>query len=144
MGRLIYLALTSVDGFIGDGGYSWSAPYAEEVLAALTARVETDPAVAEQSPESAAFAATWQAADKVVFSSTLAQVRRVLAILGSIRPSTSPAWLTGAVPALRPALPWLAVASWTPPDGTRTALARVPAGGGPFGVVVAGRGFEPL
>jgi riboflavin biosynthesis pyrimidine reductase len=29
---------------------------------------------AEQSPESAAFAATWQAADKVVFSSTLAQV----------------------------------------------------------------------
>ena len=35
---------------------------------------ETDPALAEQSPESAGFAAMWQAADKVVFSSTLAQV----------------------------------------------------------------------
>ena len=35
---------------------------------------ETDPVVAEQSPESAGFAARWQAADKVVFSSTLAQV----------------------------------------------------------------------
>jgi dihydrofolate reductase len=35
---------------------------------------ETDPAAAEQSPESAAFAAAWQATDKVVFSSTSAQV----------------------------------------------------------------------
>jgi len=35
---------------------------------------ETDPATAEQSPESGVFAATWQKADKVVFSSTLAQV----------------------------------------------------------------------
>ena len=24
MGRLIYLTLTSLDGFIGDGDYSWS------------------------------------------------------------------------------------------------------------------------
>jgi dihydrofolate reductase len=92
MGRLIYLTLTSLDGFIGDGDYSWSAPN-EEVMAALTAGLaevgtylygrrtyetmavwETDPAAAGQSPESAAFATTWQAADKVVFSSTLAQV----------------------------------------------------------------------
>jgi dihydrofolate reductase len=36
---------------------------------------ETEPAVAEQSPESAGFAAMWQKADKVVFSSTLAQVQ---------------------------------------------------------------------
>jgi hypothetical protein len=35
---------------------------------------EADAAWAEQSPEFAGFAATWQAADKVVFSSTLAQV----------------------------------------------------------------------
>jgi hypothetical protein len=35
MGRLIYLTLTSLDGFIGDGDYSWSAPD-EEVMAALT------------------------------------------------------------------------------------------------------------
>jgi dihydrofolate reductase len=93
MGRLIYLTPTSLDGFIGDGDYSWSAPYAEEVMSVLTdgladvgtylygrrtyetmAVWETDPAVAEQSPESGGFAAMWQAADKVVFSSTLAQV----------------------------------------------------------------------
>jgi dihydrofolate reductase len=92
MGRLIYVTPASLDGFIADGDYSWSAPD-EEVLAGLTADMaevstylygrrmyetmavwETDPAAAEQSPESAAFAATWQAADKVVFSSTLAQV----------------------------------------------------------------------
>ena len=93
MGRLIYLTPTSLDGFIGDGDYSWSAPYAEEIMSVLTARLadvstylygrrtyetmavwETEPAVAKQSPESAGFAAMWQAADKVVFSSTLAQV----------------------------------------------------------------------
>ena len=34
MGRLIYLTLTSLDGFIGDGDYSWSAPN-EEVMAAI-------------------------------------------------------------------------------------------------------------
>jgi dihydrofolate reductase len=92
MGRLIYLTLTSLDGFIGDGDYSWSAPN-EDVMAALNADLaevgtylygrrtyetmavwETDPAWAEQSPEDAKFASTWQAADKVVFSSTLAQV----------------------------------------------------------------------
>ena len=26
MGRLIYLTLMSLDGFIGDGDYSWSTP----------------------------------------------------------------------------------------------------------------------
>jgi hypothetical protein len=36
MGRLIYFMLTSLDGFIADGDYSWSAPN-EEVMAALTA-----------------------------------------------------------------------------------------------------------
>ena len=96
MGRLIYLTPTSLDGFIGDGDYSWGAPYAEEIMAALTAGFadvgtylygrrtyetmavwETEPAVAEQSPESAGFAARWQAAEKVVFSSTLAQVHTV-------------------------------------------------------------------
>src|SRR3712207_7141160 len=93
MGRLIYLTPTSLDGFIGDGDYSWGAPYADGIMAALTVGLadvgtyiygrrtyetmavwETEPAVAEQSPESAGFAAMWQAADKVVISSTLAQV----------------------------------------------------------------------
>ena len=92
MGRLIYLTPTSLDGFIGDGDYSWGAPYAEEIMAVLTEGLaevgtylygrrtyetmavwETEPAVAEQSPDAAGFAAMWQAADKVVFSSTLAQ-----------------------------------------------------------------------
>ena len=36
------------------------------------------------------------------------------------------------------------VTSRTQPDSTRTAPDRVSAGQGPFGVVVAGRGFEPL
>jgi dihydrofolate reductase len=94
MGRLIYVTPASLDGFLGDGDYSWSAPYAEEVMTVLTAGLadvgtylygrrtyetmavwETDPAVAEQSPESAGFAALWQAADKVVYSSTLPQVQ---------------------------------------------------------------------
>jgi len=93
MGRLIYLTPTSLDGFIGDGDYSWSAPYAEEIKAALTVGLadvgtylygrrtyetmavwETDPTLAGQSSESAEFAAVWQAAEKVVFSSTLSQV----------------------------------------------------------------------
>jgi dihydrofolate reductase len=37
MGRLIYLTPASLDGFIGDGDYSWSAPYAEEIKSGLTA-----------------------------------------------------------------------------------------------------------
>src|ERR687890_1108399 len=92
MGRLIYLTLTSLDGFIGDGDYSWSVPD-EEVMAALIADLakvgtyvygrrtyetmavwEADPAWAAQSPEDAKFASTWEAADKVVFSSALARV----------------------------------------------------------------------
>ena len=94
MGRLIYVTPATLDGFIGDGDYSWSAPYAEELKSVLTPGLagvgtylygrrtyetmavwETDPAIVEQSPESRGFAAMWQAADKVVFSSTLAQVQ---------------------------------------------------------------------
>jgi len=93
MGRLIYLTPASLDGFLSDGDYSWSAPYAGEIMSALTTGLadvgtylygrrtyetmavwETEPAVAEQSPESAGFAAMWQKADKVVFSSTMTQV----------------------------------------------------------------------
>lgn len=93
MGRLIYLTPASLDGFIGDGDYSWGTPYADGIKSALTAHLadvgtylygrrtydtmavwETEPSLAEQSPESAEFAAIWQKADKVVFSSTLTQV----------------------------------------------------------------------
>ncbi|TCK20157.1 dihydrofolate reductase family protein [Pseudonocardia endophytica] len=91
MGQLIYVTPTSLDGFIGDGDYSWAEPD-PEFLAAVTATVaqagtylygrrtyetmmvwETIPELAEQSDGDATFAATWQAADKIVFSSTMAQ-----------------------------------------------------------------------
>lgn len=121
MGRLIYLTPASLDGFLGDGDYSWSAPYAEEIKSALTAGLadvgtylygrrtyetmavwETDPAMADQSPESTAFAAMWQGADKVVYSSTLEQVhtrrtrleRRLDARLVDERKAAGPADLT--------------------------------------------------
>ena len=94
MGKLIYVTPASLDGFIGDGDYSWGAPYAEAIKSVLNPGLadvgtylygrrtyeamavwETDPGLAEHSPESAEFAAMWQKADKVVFSSTLAQVQ---------------------------------------------------------------------
>ena len=93
MGRLIYVTPASLDGFIGDGDYSWGAPYAEGIKSVLNPGLadvgtylygrrtyetmavwETDPTIVEQSPESAGFAAMWQKADKVVFSTTLAEV----------------------------------------------------------------------
>ena len=95
MGRVIYSVASSLDGYNTDpqGDYSWAVPD-EEVIAALNADAanvstylygrrmyeamegwETDPSVAEQSPESAVFAKTWQAAEKVVFSSSLTETR---------------------------------------------------------------------
>ncbi|CAM02996.1 dihydrofolate reductase [Saccharopolyspora erythraea NRRL 2338] len=94
MRRVIYSVASSLDGYNTDaqGDYSWAVPD-EEVIAALNADAgevstylygrrmyeamagwETDPAVAAQSPESAAFAATWQAAHKIVFSAGLPEV----------------------------------------------------------------------
>jgi dihydrofolate reductase len=94
MSRIIYSVASSLDGYHTDdhGDYSWAVPD-EEVIAALTADAagvstylygrrmyeamavwETDPAAAAQSPESATFASTWQAAKKVVFSATLPEV----------------------------------------------------------------------
>ncbi|ANY08464.1 dihydrofolate reductase family protein [Pseudonocardia sp. HH130630-07] len=94
MGQLIYLTPASLDGFLGDGDHEWSVPYAEDVMSAVTQSLagvgtylygrrtyetmavwETDPAIAGQSPGAAAFAATWRAADKIVFSSRLTQVQ---------------------------------------------------------------------
>lgn len=92
--RIIYSAACSLDGFNTDaeGSFAWAYP-GEEVIAAINADLgavstylygrrmyetmagwETDPAVAAQSPESAAFATVWQAAEKVVFSSSLPKV----------------------------------------------------------------------
>jgi dihydrofolate reductase len=94
MGRLIFSAIGSLDGYLtdADGNFDWAEPD-EEVLADLNAEVrtagtylygrrmyetmkvwETDPAAAAQSPESGEFAGIWQAAQKVVYSSTLPSV----------------------------------------------------------------------
>ncbi|AFR10872.1 dihydrofolate reductase family protein [Nocardiopsis alba] len=94
MSRVIYSVASSLDGYINDpqGDFSWAVPD-EEVIAALTedaARAstflygrrmyetmavwETDPATADQSPESANWARMWKAADKIVFSRTLPKV----------------------------------------------------------------------
>jgi len=94
MTTLIYVTNVSVDGYIEDahGAFDW-APPDDDVFAAHTALVrsvgtflygrrlyetmavwETNPALAEQSDLAAEFASAWQAADKVVYSTTLTAV----------------------------------------------------------------------
>lgn len=91
MAKLIYVSNVSLDGFIEDerGGFEWSAPN-DEVFVYVTELVrpigtylygrrlyeamtvwETDPAFAAKSALMADFAQVWQAADKVVYSTTL-------------------------------------------------------------------------
>jgi len=92
--RLIYSAISSVDGFIEDleGGFGWAAPD-EEVHAFINdleraigtylfgRRMyeimqvwETDPALAADNALTLDFAAIWAAAEKIVFSRTLQTV----------------------------------------------------------------------
>ena len=93
MGRLIYAAHTSLDGFIedADGNFDWSAPDDDELrfINDLMQRIgthlygrrmyqtmavwETDPALAASSPVMRDFAELWLAGDKVVYSRTLAE-----------------------------------------------------------------------
>lgn len=94
MARLIYATNMSLDGCIEDahGAFDW-APRDDHVFAAATALLrsvgtflygrrlyetmavwETNPAIAEQSDLTADFASAWRAADKVVYSTTLAAV----------------------------------------------------------------------
>jgi dihydrofolate reductase len=91
MVKLVYIANVSLDGFIEDasGSFEWTAPD-EEVFAFITDLVrsvgtylygrrlyetmavwETDGTLAAQSEPMADFAKVWQAADKVVYSTTL-------------------------------------------------------------------------
>jgi dihydrofolate reductase len=91
MGKLVYSAIASLDGYIEDeeGSFGWAAPD-EEVhgfvndleravgthlygrrLYETMAAWETDPSLAEGSPASRDFAEIWRAAEKIVYSRTL-------------------------------------------------------------------------
>lgn len=92
MARLIYASNMSLDGWTEDehGGFNW-APPDDDVFASITELMgsagtylygrrmyetmavwETDPTLAARSDLTADFAKAWQAAGKVVYSSTLA------------------------------------------------------------------------
>jgi dihydrofolate reductase len=95
LAKLIYAAITSLDGYVEDaeGGFDWAAPD-EEVHAFVNdlerpvgtylygRRMyetmvfwESPPDPAEQPPFVRDFAEIWQAADKIVYSRTLQTVR---------------------------------------------------------------------
>ena len=94
MAKLIYSAITSLDGYVADedGNFDWAAPD-EEVhtfvndlerpvgtylygrrMYEVMVYWETAHTVAGRSPIALDFAAIWQAADKVVYSKTLETV----------------------------------------------------------------------
>lgn len=94
MAKLIYSAITSLDGYVADeqGNFDWAEPD-EEVFAFVNdlerpigtylygrrmyevmAYWETPPTVADRSPLTLDFADLWQQADKVVYSSSLPSV----------------------------------------------------------------------
>jgi dihydrofolate reductase len=94
LAKLIYAAITSLDGYIedADGTFDWAEPD-EEVhrfinslerpvgtylygrrLYEVMVGWETDPTLADQSPIMRDFAEIWQAADKIVYSRTLESV----------------------------------------------------------------------
>jgi len=91
MAKLIYVSNVSLDGYVEDehGSFDWTAPD-DELFAFITDLVrpvgtylygrrlydtmavwETDPALGAQSELMAEFANVWQAASKVVYSTTL-------------------------------------------------------------------------
>jgi dihydrofolate reductase len=94
MAKLIYLTNVSLDGYIEDenGVFGWFPPddevftFTTDLLRAagtflygrrlyeMMAVWETDPALAAKSDLTADFASTWQAANKIVYSTTLAAV----------------------------------------------------------------------
>src|SRR5258706_15784033 len=101
MSKLIYIANVSLDGYIedADGNLDWSTPD-DEVFALITDVVrscgtylygrrmyetmavwETDPALAAQSELRRDFAQLWQAANKVVYSTTLREVSTAKTVL---------------------------------------------------------------
>jgi len=94
MARLIYSAISSLDGYIEDmeGKFDWAAPdeevhrFINDLERAASTHLygrrmyetlmvwETDPNLAAESPLMRDFAEIWQAADKIVYSKTLEAV----------------------------------------------------------------------
>ncbi|MDA0564326.1 dihydrofolate reductase family protein [Streptomonospora sp. S1-112] len=93
MASLIYAIIASLDGYVADarGEFPWAEPdpeahafindrerpigtylYGRRMYESM-AVWETDPSLAEQSPEMRDFAELWREADKVVYSTTLDQ-----------------------------------------------------------------------
>lgn len=100
MARLIYSMIGSLDGYVADtsGNFDWAVPD-EQVLAFINEQErdvgtylygrriyelmeawENDPTAAD-SPQSGEFAEIWKAADKVVFSTRLEDVKTTRTIL---------------------------------------------------------------
>lgn len=94
MGKLIYSTIASLDGYLNDrdGNFDWAEPDAEvhgfvndlerdpgtylygRRMYEMMIGWETMPELADQSPLMRDFAEIWQSTDKVVYSSTLAEV----------------------------------------------------------------------
>ena len=94
MAKLIYAAITSLDGYVADadGNFDWAEPdekvftfvndlerpigtylYGRQMYEVMV-YWETLPTTADQSPVERDFAELWQAADKIVYSTTLESV----------------------------------------------------------------------
>jgi dihydrofolate reductase len=94
MAKLIYSAITSLDGYVADrdGSFDWAAPddevhafvndlerpigtylYGRRMYEVMS-YWDTAPTVGDQPPVELDFAQIWQAADKVVYSTTLENV----------------------------------------------------------------------
>ena len=91
MAKLVYSAIMSLDGYIEDqnGKFGWAVPdeavhrFVNDLVRAAGTHLygrrmyetmavwETDPTLAAASPFTQDFAAIWQAADKIVYSTTL-------------------------------------------------------------------------
>jgi dihydrofolate reductase len=94
MAKLIYSAITSLDGYVADedGRFDWAEPdeevhsYINDLERPVGTYIygrrmyevmvvwETEPGLAAQSPIMRDFAEMWQAADKIVYSTTLETV----------------------------------------------------------------------
>jgi dihydrofolate reductase len=92
MAKLIYTAIASLDGYVEDesGAFGWARPdeevhqFANDLergvgtylygrsMYETMAGWETDPSFADYSPATGDYASIWQAADKIVYSRTLA------------------------------------------------------------------------